>query len=101
MLGKARRLAVLSALVPLVFMLALASPATQGSGTVQECYEESLRAALQGGGLVTIACTDPITVRANISIESDTEIEGGGATITAPRVTTHSASSASPLTCAT
>lgn len=48
----------------------------RAGGTVAECSEAALRAALAGGGLVTFACDGTITLSATITNDSDAVLDG-------------------------
>jgi hypothetical protein len=47
-------------------------------GVVTICDEAHLLAALAGGGTVTFACSETITLTAEITIAADTTIDGSG-----------------------
>ena len=71
-------------LVTILVLLALsvsASPVNAG-GIVSVCDESHLRAALAGGGTVTFACSGTITLTAEITITTDTTIDGSGQAVT-------------------
>ena len=52
------------------------------SGTVTNCTESNLDAALSGGGLVNFACDGIITITTTKSISADTTLDATGHTIT-------------------
>src|SRR5262245_48022613 len=58
--------------------------ASRGEGTVTVCTESNLNYALQGGGLVTIACDGTITITGTINTFNygDTIIDGSGHNVT-------------------
>ena len=63
----------------LVFLTLLFHPPDlTAGGTVLNCTEAALRAALAGGGLVTFACDGTITLGATITNEVDTVLDGSG-----------------------
>ena len=73
-------------LVTLLVLLALAvasapTPAHAG-GVVGVCDQAHLRAALTGGGTVTFSCGGTITLTTEITIATDTTMDGSGQTVT-------------------
>lgn len=66
--------------VAAVITLASALPAWAG-GVVSFPTEQALRAALVGGGTVTFATSNPITVATPITISAPTTLDGAGATV--------------------
>ena len=59
----------------------IAAPVRAG-GTVADCAEASLRAAMAGGGTVTFACDGTITLANTISNSVNTVLDGSGRQIT-------------------
>src|SRR5438067_13090473 len=55
---------------------------THAGGTVTNCTESNLDAALNGGGLVNFACDGIITITATKTISADTTLDATGHTIT-------------------
>ena len=51
-------------------------------GTVTDCNETSLDAALSGGGTVTFACDGTITITSTKTISADTILDASGHTVT-------------------
>jgi hypothetical protein len=76
-----QRVTALAILLLLAPLLAVARPQPAGAaGVVSECTEAALRAALEGGGLVTfISGCDWIVLTSQLEINADTTIDGGGA----------------------
>ena len=73
-------------LVILLVLLALAAasaptPAHAG-GIVSICDQAHLQAALAGGGTVTFSCSGTITLTTEITIATDTTIDGSGQNVT-------------------
>ena len=61
------------------FSFRLLSPVqTFASGTVTIADEGNLRAALVGGGLVTVACDGTILLNSTIAITNDTTLDAAG-----------------------
>ena len=60
----------------------LAVWSVHASGTVTNCTESNLDAALLGGGLVNFACDGIITITTTKSISADTTLDATGHTIT-------------------
>src|SRR5947209_14305751 len=55
---------------------------TPAAGTVTNCTESNLDAALTGGGLVNFACDGIITITTAKTISADTTLDATGHTIT-------------------
>src|SRR6266704_5610170 len=55
---------------------------THATGTVTNCTESNLDAALSGGGLVNFACDGIITTTTTKSISADTTLDAAGHTVT-------------------
>jgi len=62
--------------------LLLVTIAALGGGTVTNCTEANLRAAMAGGGMVAFACDGTITLASAITIAADTSLDGSGHQIT-------------------
>ena len=60
----------------------LMQEAAWAGGTVTDCTETSLRAAMAGGGTVTFACDGTITLTNTITISGNTILDGTGHQIT-------------------
>ncbi len=54
----------------------------RGGGVVGECTESALRAAMNGGSIVTFACDGTITLSNTLTINTNTLIDGSGHQIT-------------------
>ena len=81
LLSTPRRLPVALAVLVLLLtpLLAVAWPQpAAAAGNVVTCTEATLRAALQGGGLVTFSCSGMIPIASQLEITQDTIIDGGG-----------------------
>ena len=76
-----KHLVTLLVLLALVVTRRTATPAHAG-GIVSVCDEAHLLAALVGGGTVTFSCSGTITLTAEITIATDTTIDGSGQTVT-------------------
>src|SRR6266404_905219 len=59
-----------------------ALPAAFGSGTVANCTQADLEAALAGGGTVQFACSGTITLTNTLVIAQDTMLDANGSTVT-------------------
>src|SRR6266850_2143876 len=57
-------------------------PMAHAGGTVANCTEADLDAALAGGGTVTFACDGTITVTGPKTISADTILDGAGHILT-------------------
>jgi hypothetical protein len=62
--------------------LTLGPTSALASGTVTNCDQASLEAALAGGGNVTFACSGVIVLTNTISITNDTVLDGTGQSVT-------------------
>ena len=62
--------------------LALTPAPAHAAGVVSVCDEAHLKAALAGGGTVTVTCSGRITLTSTITITDNTTIEGNGQNIT-------------------
>lgn len=78
-----------SRIVPFIITLAVMPAAVlitrnvaRAGGTVTDCTEASLRAAMAGGGTVTFACDGTITLSNTVSISENTFLEAGGHRVT-------------------
>lgn len=70
------------AIVVITVVLGLPSwPLSRAGGIVTSCDEASLRVALEGGGVVTLACDGVLTLAEPIVVTADTVIDGSGHTI--------------------
>jgi hypothetical protein len=58
------------------------TPAAQAEGTVTNCTEASLRAAMASGGRVTFACDGTITLAGTVTNSADTILDGTGRQVT-------------------
>jgi hypothetical protein len=65
-----------------LFMLLLFVSPVQAGGVVTVCDELHLMAALSGGGTVTFSCSGTIALTSQISIATNTTIDGSGQTVT-------------------
>lgn len=72
--------AVSSATLAVLFLLMELS--SWGTGTVTNCTEANLRAAMEGGGTVTFACAGTITLGSTITNSLNTVLDGNGQQIT-------------------
>lgn len=83
-LAAALRVVVVLACVWWIVPAAGARPvsAPLAGGIVTLCDETHLRAALAGGGTVTFACSGTITLTEQITIATDTTIDGSGQAVT-------------------
>src|SRR5437899_5529292 len=77
--SKLQRHVHLSKVFHLLVALALVCSAS-GGGTVTNCMESQLHAALTGGGTVLFTCGGTITLTSTINITQDTIIDGNGFT---------------------
>src|SRR5258708_5997359 len=69
-------------LLTLTFLL-VAFGSASAAGTVSNCSEDELRAAIAGGGLVTFGSNCSITLTQPIPVASgDTTVDAGGFTVT-------------------
>jgi len=62
--------------------LTLGPTSALASGTVTNCDQASLEAALAGGGNVTFACSGVIVLTNTINITTDTVLDGTGQSVT-------------------
>src|SRR5450631_4365134 len=71
----------LSFAITLTMVAAVASLSgniARAGGTVTSCTESSLRAAMAGGGTVTLACDGTITLANTITFALDTVLDASG-----------------------
>ena len=62
--------------------LLLAPALSWAGGTVNNCNEAELRAAMAGGGTVNFACDGTITLASTINIDTDVVLDGSGHAVT-------------------
>ena len=62
------------------YVISVSYPALAG-GTVSNCDQASLEAALTGGGNVTFACSGVIALTNTISIVTNTVLDGTGQSV--------------------
>jgi hypothetical protein len=63
------------------FLMVVRPQPAQAAGVVSECTEQALRAALVGGGVVTITCSGVIPLTSQLEITQDTIIDGNFVTL--------------------
>lgn len=73
---------LLRRITALVVLVALSQVTARAEGTVTDCTQAALKAAIEGGGTVTFANDCTITLTSSIPIVADTIIDAGSSSVT-------------------